>query len=191
MLLVVLHKEETTQSNTRHKKNVLVEQARLDPVHESVHRTSGDHNLRLGLLMELHDVGALTRTSHEDRAIDAGLLFVFSLESLLEGLYGLSLDECDGAASETASGHTGTEDALHILGDVDEGVQLRGGDLIVRLQGLVGLVEVLTSLDVVVVLEGFDAILSTLVLVDDLGIRHRGRDIRGGLFCNRRQRCSP
>ena len=127
-----------------------------------------------GLGDDVDDVGALSGTGGEDDAVLALDLLVLLLQVVHELLLLGLLDKGDGAAAEAAAGHTGAEDTLHLLGGLDQEVELLSGDLVVVLEGLVGLVEVLTGTLVVVVLQALDALVGTDVLGDGLGMSGSG-----------------
>ena len=127
-----------------------------------------------GLGDDVDDVGALSGTGGEDDAVLALDLLVLLLQVVHELLLLGLLDKSDGAAAEAAAGHTGAEDTLHLLGGLDQEVELLSGDLVVVLEGLVGLVEVLAGTLVVVVLQALDALVGTDVLGDGLGMSGSG-----------------
>ena len=127
-----------------------------------------------GLGDDVDDVGALSGTGGEDDAVLALDLLVLLLQVVHELLLLGLLDKGDGAAAEAAAGHTGAEDTLHLLGGLDQEVELLSGDLVVVLEGLVGLVEVLAGTLVVVVLQALDALVGTDVLGDGLGMSGSG-----------------
>lgn len=127
-----------------------------------------------GLGDDVDDVGALSGTGGEDDAVLALDLLVLLLQVVHELLLLGLLDKGDGAAAEAAAGHTGAEDTLHLLGGLDQEVELLSGDLVVVLEGLVGLVEVLAGTLVVVVLQALDALVGTDVLGDGLGMSSSG-----------------